>query len=347
MTLIKSAISGQVASEKVKPTIDYIERVGGESLDGTKEILGTGWYWTLNSKSRGPFLSESASLLDVWDRSHNHLDPIFKWTGGKRREIKQFQNHFPPFVFNGDEYTYVEPFAGGAATYWHLNNVNGKNILNDFDSQVINFYKEFVNNNSLFVSQLRAIGKITAHNDLEKVYYKQRNKDKNNGLKKISDIEQAIRFFVVNQLAFSGMRRFNALGEFNVPFGHYKGLNTNIIGSKDHRALLNCTDLNNGDFADVMISNDIENTFMFLDPPYTRVFKKYSANNSFSEIDHNRLAETIKKINKASIMMIIDKSDFTEKLYAGMIKSEYNLKYGVNIKNRFNTAVQHLIVCNY
>lgn len=27
-----------------------------------------------------------------------HLKPIFKWTGGKRREIKLFEKHFPQFI---------------------------------------------------------------------------------------------------------------------------------------------------------------------------------------------------------------------------------------------------------
>lgn len=274
------------------------------------------------------------------------FDPIFKWTGGKRREIKLFEKFFPSFI-REELYTYVEPFAGGAAVYWHLNNVSGKNILNDFDDQVINFYKVFATGSSYFVSQLREISKITDHDELEAVYYEYRNKDKNNGLINISETEQAIRFFIVNQLAFSGMRRFNAKGEFNVPFGHYKGLNTDVISSTEHKILLDRTEIYRGDFAEIMKANDTENTFQFLDPPYTRIFKEYSSENSFGEKDHLRLAETIKGMKKASVMMIIDKSPFTEKLYNGMITTSYGLKYGVNIKNRFSTAVEHLIICNY
>ena len=277
----------------------------------------------------------------------NSLSPIFKWTGGKRREIKHFKSFFPGFVLSGESFSYVEPFAGGAAVYWHLNNVLGKNVLNDFDEQVINFYKQFRANNSSLVSRLRKIGALTEHDELENAYYEQRNKDKNGGLAKISDTEQAIRFFVVNQLAFSGMRRFNSSGEFNVPFGHYKGLNADVIGSKDHKTLLNTTELVQGDFESVMRTNDEPNTFHFLDPPYTRVFKEYSSENSFGEEAHKRLASTIRNIKNASVMMIIDKSDFTIGLYGDMVKSTYALKYGVNIKNRFNTAVEHLIVCNY
>jgi len=277
----------------------------------------------------------------------NHLDPIFKWSGGKRREIKVFEKYFPNFVKEKLNYTYVEPFAGGAAVYWYLNNLSGDNFINDFDSQVVNFYKVFATGQQLFVSELQRIAAITDHNTLELAYYEQRNKDKKGGLKNISDIDQAIRFFVVNQLAFSGMRRFNATGEFNVPFGHYKGFNSDVVKSVEHKELLNNTIISQGDFEVVMKDNDIKNTFQFLDPPYTRVFKKYSPDNSFGEAGHIRLANTIKGIKNASVMMIIDKSSFTEKLYKGMITHTYALKYGVNIKNRFSTAVEHLVVCNY
>jgi DNA adenine methylase len=249
------------------------------------------------------------------------LTPIFKWTGGKRKEIDKFKSFFPSFVSDGTKYTYVEPFVGGGAVYFHLNNIFGKNVINDFDPLVSNL--------------------------LSKEYYRLRNQDKDGGLKKLTNVEKAIRFFIVNQLAFSGMRRFNSSGEFNVPFGHYKGVNTNIVNSPEHIALLLKSEIHVGDFEPIMNNYDQDNTFMFLDPPYTREFKEYSAGNSFDEADQERLCKTIKNIKNASVMMIIDKSPLTERLYKDMIKHTYQLKYGVNIKNRFSTAVEHLIICNY
>jgi len=289
--------------------------------------------------------SINKTFLKIKKEELKGLKPIFKWTGGKRREIKYFEKFFPHFI--SDTYTYVEPFVGGGAVYFYLNNLLGKNVINDFDPLVGNFYKEFSINDKSFELEIKRIGNITDHNLLSEEYYKLRNLDKKDGLKKLSNIEKAIRFFVVNQLAFSGMRRFNADGEFNVPFGHYKGLNTNVIGSPAHIALLSKSEIYVGDFAPIMKKYDKPKTFMFLDPPYTRVFKEYSSDNSFGELEQIRLAETIKSIKDASIMMIIDKSDLTQQLYQNMIKNTYSLKYGVNIKNRFSTAVEHLVICNY
>jgi DNA adenine methylase len=105
--------------------------------------------------------------------------------------------------------------------------------------------------------------------------------------------------------------------------------------------------IQNCDFESVMRKNDKKNTFIFIDPPYTRVFKKYSPDNNFGEAEQRRLKEVFKSLDNASAMIIIDKSDLTMELYDDWIKSSYTIKYGVNIKNRFNQDAEHLIICNY
>ena len=40
------------------------------------------------------------------------MDPIIKYCGGKRREIKYFAKYFPD-SFDTDSGTYYEPFFGG------------------------------------------------------------------------------------------------------------------------------------------------------------------------------------------------------------------------------------------
>ena len=43
------------------------------------------------------------------------LKPIIKWSGGKKDELKYILPHIP------DSYsTYLEPFIGGGAVYFHL-----------------------------------------------------------------------------------------------------------------------------------------------------------------------------------------------------------------------------------
>jgi DNA adenine methylase len=96
-----------------------------------------------------------------------------------------------------------------------------------------------------------------------------------------------------------------------------------------------------------MLNNDTENTFIYIDPPYTREFKEYSHENVFGKDQQIELFETFKVMKNASVMIIINKDEFTTGLYKDFIKDEYDLKYSTNIKNRYDNSVKHLIITNY
>lgn len=287
------------------------------------------------------------------------LKPIYKWTGGKRKEIKSFSKYYPEFVKENDNYKFVEPFFGGGAVYWDLNCTN--NVINDIDFELINFLNVlkkqhndiidmccYVSNRISEVTNRENNGEITiseAKKERGLIYYEWRNKDRNNGLSDLSNLDRAFRFLIVNQLAFNGMRRFNSKGEFNIPYGNYKTFNPLITDG--HITKLNNTDIYCGSYNEVMLNNDTDNTFIYLDPPYTREFKEYSHNNVFGEKEQLELFDTFSNMKNASVMLIINKDEFTSNLYKDYIKDSYGLKYSTNIKNRFNNSVEHLVITNY
>ena len=288
-----------------------------------------------------------------------YLDPLYKWTGGKRKEIKTFSKWYPDFVTEGGDFTLVEPFFGGGAVYWSLGAQN--NVINDIDEELVNFLKVAKSNPDdirLTISDLSKNIKSISDDEKAKVltiaeaktkrgeyYYDWRNKDRNGGLVWLSDTDRARRFYIVNQLAFNGMRRFNSKGEFNIPYGNYKSININL--SDKHVELLQRTDIHCGSYKQVMLDNDRDNTFIYLDPPYTREFNEYSHENVFGPQQQIELANTFKSMKKAKVMIIINKDEFTTELYRDYIKHTYDLKYSTNIKNRYDNSVQHLVVTNY
>ena len=287
------------------------------------------------------------------------LQPIYKWTGGKRKEIKIFSKYYPSFVKEDLDYTFVEPFFGGGAVYWSLNSSN--NIINDIDKELINFLNVIKDHSDEIISMSSKVSlKISEISKKEKnkeitiseakeergsIYYEWRNKDRKNGLSELTEIDRAFRFLLVNQLAFNGMRRFNSKGEFNVPYGNYKTFNPSI--KKEHLNKLKNTEIYCGSYKDIMLKNDKKNTFIYIDPPYTREFKEYSHDNIFGKDQQIELFETFKSMKNASIMIIINKDDFTTDLYKDFIKEEYDIKYSTNIKNRYDNSVKHLIITNY
>lgn len=287
------------------------------------------------------------------------VNPIYKWTGGKRKEIKIFSEYYPEFVKENSDYKFIEPFFGGGAVYWSLDSKN--NIINDIDEELVNFLKVLkrepdtliemfsdVSDQISEISKREKSGELTipqAKTERGLIYYSWRDKDRSNGLDNLSDIDRAFRFLFINQMAFNGMRRFNSRGEFNVPYGNYRSFNPEI--TKEHLHKLENTEILCGSYKNVMLENDDTNTFIYLDPPYTREFKEYSHGNVFGPDQQIELFETFKSMKNASVMIIINKDEFTSELYKDYIKSEYDLRYSTNIKNRYDNSVKHLIITNY
>lgn len=176
-------------------------------------------------------------------------------------------------------------------------------------------------------------------------FYLWRNKDRNNRISTLSNIERAFRFYIVTQWSFNGMRRFNSKGEFNIPYGNYKTLNESF--KEEHINHLQNTELYYTDYKNVISKNDSDNVFIFLDPPYTREFKEYSHGNIFDNESQIELSNVLKSLKKAKFMLVINKDEFTTSLYKDLIICDYDVKYSTNIKNRFDNSVKHLIVTNY
>lgn len=89
--------------------------------------------------------------------------------------------------------------------------------------------------------------------------------------------------------------------------------------------------------------------FLFLDPPYDTTFSDYGNEEftgDFKEDDQRKLAENFKNLS-APALMIISSTPLTQDLYHSFIKRKYHKNYSVNIRNRFNSKAEHLIVANY
>jgi DNA adenine methylase len=157
----------------------------------------------------------------------------------------------------------------------------------------------------------------------------------------------AVRFWILRQLSFSGMNRFNAKGEYNVPFGWYKKLRSFDL-TNEVKNLIDNTEFKNLDFEDAL--RDVkEGDFVFLDPPYTTVFNKYSPEGTFTKEHQIRLSEWFKN-SPSNNMIIINKDEFTESLYDGYIVEEYDYKYSIKVKDRISqndSKSIHILAINY
>ena len=283
------------------------------------------------------------------------MKPMVKYRGGKSKDIPYFEQFIP-----SDYVTYYEPFLGGGAVYFYLEPERA--VINDINESLITFYQEIRNNYETARKQLNELQQMyesnqQAYKELKALHPNDRVENKNEALyyhlrdmfnhKIPSEYLDGVVYFFINKTAYSGMIRYNANGEYNVPFGRYRNFNTKLI-TPEHHALLQRTTIMNSDYSEVF-AMATEKDFMFLDPPYDCVFHDYGNiefRGDFDEQEHRRLAEDYKKL-KCRALMVIGKTALTEELYGEYIKGEYFKSYAVNIRNRFKSESKHIIVTNY
>lgn len=258
------------------------------------------------------------------------LKPIVKWSGGKKDELTKILPHIP-----SNYNTYIEPFIGGGALYFHLN--PNKAVINDVHKELIDFYQSIKNGDSNKIYEF-----MKEHPNNEETYYKVRAYKSNECL------ENAKRFYYLRKTCFRGMLRYNKKGEFNIPFGRYKTYNFEDIKNIKYEQLLKRSDVFNKDFEYIFENFNDENNFMFLDPPYDSEFTDYGYC-SFGKDEHLKLAKCFKK-TKIKCLMIIGKTQFINDLYKDYIVEEYDKKYRFKlhsgrIGDEINT--KHLVIKNY
>lgn len=282
------------------------------------------------------------------------MKPMIKYRGGKSREISEMLPYVP------SEYErYVEPFFGGGAMYFHLAPKSA--LINDLNKPLMEFYRgvrddyqnlrkeldeleaEYSKNREAFEALKALTPDERVPDENEDFYYRMR--DMFNG--KTGGYSPAAVYYFINKTAYSGMIRYNKRGEYNVPYGRYKKLNSKLV-SEDHSRLLQTADIMCGDYEDVFKLCD-EKDFVFLDPPYDCIFSDYGneeIRDGFNEREHRRLAEAYYRLPSRALM-VIGLTDLTYELYKDSIVYEYEKSYTVNIRNRFKSSGKHILVTNY
>jgi DNA adenine methylase len=269
-------------------------------------------------------------IINIINNKNISLSPIIKWSGGKKDEIKKFIDYIPKTY-----YTYLEPFIGGGAVYFHIN--PQKAVINDVHTELADFYQSIKNGYSNKIYNF-----MKEHPNQEEIYYKVRS------YKPSNQLENAQRFYYLRKTCFRGMLRYNSKGEFNIPYGRYKNYNFEDIKNKEYEKLLKNTEVLNKDFKYIFDNYNSKDNFMFLDPPYDSEFTDYGYC-SFGKEEHKKLAKCFKE-TKIKCLMIIGKTKFISELYDGYIVGEYDKNYRFKLHSgrvgdEINT--KHLIIMNY
>ena len=236
--------------------------------------------------------------------------PFLKWAGGKARLVQEVCKYIPR-----NYGTYVEPFVGGGALFFFLRPNDA--VLADSNEELMNCYEVVRDNCPDLIEELQKFAELPYN---EETFY---------GIRKMrfhpeEKIKKAARMIYLNRTAYNGLYRVNRSGSFNTPFGRYEKL---YLPTKkvlqDASQALQKSVLKTGDFEKTLQNSLRRRDFVYLDPPYPAVskysdFNRYTKN-FFSEEDHRRLCELVKKIDEMGVAFVLSNADhpLIRKLYEG------------------------------
>lgn len=270
------------------------------------------------------------------------LSPILKWVGGKR----QLLSEIIPLIDESCD-NYVEPFIGGGAVLFRLQ--PKKAIINDYNTELINVYRTVRDDLDGLVALLKKHEKYNSSD----YYYEVRALDRTPNFDKMSNSEKAARIIYLNKTCYNGLYRVNSLGQFNSPYGKYK--NPNIVNEVVLRAIskyLNGNEISirSGDYKDVL--NDIENSFVYLDPPYMPISSSSSftgyTEGGFGYDKQVELKEECDKLNSKGVHFLQSNSDCEEirELYKAYRIKVVKAKRAINSDAKKRGQINEVLIYN-
>jgi DNA adenine methylase len=268
------------------------------------------------------------------------MKPIIKYQGGKRRELATLTALIPPFTGR-----LIEPFCGGAALAFHLARPA---VLRDVNGDLINLYRA-VASDAYPALQARVDHlKTLDHDALARAFYEARDAINRplppDAAGAPPDLARALSYIVVRQLCFSGMERYNARGEFNVPFGHYRRFSCAL--ARPHHELLRGADLARGDF-DEAVASATADDFLFLDPPYLDRLG-YAAGDGSGGL-HERLRRALAATPARWLLVHSDHPFYRDSYAAAHLHARpfsYAQRFGSD-RDHSGAQVQHLYISSH
>jgi DNA adenine methylase len=292
--------------------------------------------------------------------------PFLKWAGGKGRILNELNTRLPPMPVGG--YNYFEPFLGGGALFFNLENM-GKiksATLSDINPELILCYKVIQEDVNGVITELERISKRFPKRDFyrKKFFYRMREKWNGNICKNVDDFSKskaakrvALTIFL-NKTCFNGLFRVNSKGEFNVPYASYK--NPSFVNADKLRSVsiaLQGVSILCQAYDKNILSNN--HNFVYFDPPYRPLttsssFTAYSKS-GFNDSDQRKLADYVKSIStKAKIMLSnsdpknSDEHDyFFDDLYSGLNIERIMAPRVINSDGGGRGKISEILVRNY
>jgi DNA adenine methylase len=242
-----------------------------------------------------------------------------RYPGGKSRAIQQMK-YLLPKEFE----EYREPFVGGGSFFIYLKQrfPNLKIWINDLNSELYYFWKYAQLDSERLGQEARKIKKTRT--DGQALFVELVNIKPDT----LTELERAVRFFVLNRITFSGIVESGGYSQraFEGRFTESSIERVSRLGE-----ILEGVKITNFDYRQVLADGG-KATFTFLDPPYYKATKSklYGKNGVLhTTFNHDEFAYEMKKCNHSWLITYDDCPEVRDGFHFANIY-EWELQYGMN-----------------
>lgn len=248
------------------------------------------------------------------------------WVGGKSRLAKTIIQEIPEHT------TYCEAFAG--ACWVLLAKEQSKfEVINDLNSDLIDFYRVLQNHLEEFTRQFRFLL-------CSREWFEDWKRQLPAG--GLTDIQRAARFYFVQRLGFGGKVVGRVFGASVARPPRINLLRIEEELSEIHLRMARVT-IENLPWEQFLTRYDSPGTFYYLDPPYVG-FEQYYGKGMFSRDDFARLADVLAQIEGRFILSLNDVPEARETFKAFNLQ-EVKTSYSMNVEAQ--KRVGELLIKNF
>lgn len=262
------------------------------------------------------------------------MRPFLKWPGGKYRIVDRIRARLPAGR------RLVEPFVGSAAVF--LNTDYATAWLTDVNPDLINLYRAVQSEGDAFVASARRL--FTPEHNRADRYYAHRARFNQSR----DPWERAVLFLYLNRHGYNGLCRYNASGQFNVPFGRYVRPYFPQAELAGFIAAATQAHLETKDFRSVMRAA-VPGDVVYCDPPYvplsaTANFTDY-ARGGFTAQDQRDLAGLARTLAARGVPVLVSNHDTPEALalYAGAHVDRFAVRRSISCDGQRRGMAQELL----
>ncbi|WP_181219435.1 DNA adenine methylase [Bacillus subtilis] len=257
----------------------------------------------------------------------NKIKSPLRWVGGKSKLLNKIIPLIP------EHKGFVEVFGGSAVVL--LNKEQSKwEVLNDYDSNLANFWSVIQNAKEQFLRSFEY--EIVSRERFNEYKTKYQNNDFEDAIERAK-----IFYYLVRSCFASDMK--------NPVFGASKDRNRLRIDKieDDIEAVYNRfvgVTVENKSFEDIFKIYDSENTFLYLDPPY-RNTKQY-ATGKFTDDQYRMLRDCCFKA-EGKWLLTINNDPYIKELFKDFHIVDHNVWYSVCKTDNGRADFKELLISNY